>query len=72
MNWVQIGPKNVGPNVIYMAESNEPERHTFAISGIEGYWWGSYNGDRHFDLGWAPTLELAKKRAQDIEEYLNR
>ena len=44
----------------------------YIIIGYAGAWWAEYHSNKQYvvqNLGWSPTMDLAKKRCDDLEEY---
>ena len=57
----------------------EGKHARYEITGVSGeYWITFYPGDAakdvvwgNFNLGWAPTMELAQNRCREVELWLN-
>jgi hypothetical protein len=74
--WKKIGTPGCSPRPIYEARSNVREKNSYSIAGTEGYWYTTFHdctpitipgGD--YNLGWSPTLAMAKNRAEQIEDH---
>jgi hypothetical protein len=57
----------------------EGKHATYYVSGSAGEWWVDFRPKdsaedvvwMSYNLGWAPKIDIAKRRCRDIEEWLN-